>query len=90
MRRSRREHCTPGRDLDHPGVAVSTSNYAYDDEQVRLGVEVTETGGIRIEAAGTGVGAAVNLTVMGAQRLTGLLTAAITTAIHGGLGGGAR
>jgi hypothetical protein len=73
-------------------VAVTTSSpqYAYDDDQVRLGVEVTETGGIRIEAAGTGVGAAVNLTVMGAQRLSGLLAAAITTAIHRGLGGGAR
>jgi hypothetical protein len=71
-------------------VAVGTSNYAYDDEQVRIGVEVTETGGIRVEAAGTGVGAAVNVTVMGAQRLSGLLASAITTAIHRGLGGGAR
>jgi len=71
-------------------VSTSSARYAYDDEQVRLGVEVTETGGIRVEAAGTGVGAAVNLTVMGAQRLSGLLASAITTAIHRGLGGGAR
>ena len=68
-------------------MSTSSPQYAYDDEQVRLGVEVTETGGIRIEAAGTGVGAAVNLTVMGAQRLSGLLSGAITTAIHRGLGG---
>jgi hypothetical protein len=72
------------------GLAVNTSNYAYDDEQVRLAVEVTELGGIRIEAAGTGVGAAVNLTVTGAQRLSGLLASAITTAIRRGLGGGGR
>ena len=69
-------------------MSTSSAQYAYDDEQVRLGVEVTETGGIRIEAAGTGVGAAVNLTVMGAQRLSGLLASAITTAIHRGLPGG--
>jgi len=71
-------------------VSTSSAQYAYDDEQVRLGVEVTETGGIRVEAAGTGVGAAVNLTAMGAQRLSGLLASAITTAIHRGLGGAAR
>jgi hypothetical protein len=47
---------TPAGPSTTHGVAVSTSNYAYDDKQVRLGVGVTETGGIRIEAAGTGVG----------------------------------
>ena len=54
---------------------------------MRLGVEVTELRGIRIEAAGAGVGAAVNLTIVDAQRLSGLLAAAIATAIHRGLGG---
>jgi hypothetical protein len=67
---------------------VTTSNYAYDDEQVRLGVEVTDTGAIRVEALGLGVSAAEQLSVMGAQRLTGMLGAAITTAIHNGIGGG--
>jgi hypothetical protein len=37
-------------------VSTSSTQYSYDDESVRLGVEVTEIGGIRIEAAGTGVG----------------------------------
>ena len=44
----------------------------------------------QVVSGGTGVGAAVNLIVIRAQRLSGLLASAITTAIHRGLGGGAR
>ena len=49
---------------------------------------MTDTGAIRVEALGLGVSAAVQLSVMGAQRLSGMLGAAITTAIHNGIGGG--
>jgi hypothetical protein len=81
------------RALDDPNeiaVTESSSERAYDDDSVRLAVQVTDTGAIRVEALGLGVSAAVQLSVMGAQRLSGLLGAAITTAIHRGLGGSAR
>ena len=62
--------------------------HEYQDEGTRLAVDLTGDGGIRVRAAGGGVGAAVDLTVVGAQRLATMLGSALTTAIHRGLPGG--
>ena len=59
----------------------------YQDDAALLGISVTDDGGILLQASGTRVSAAIVLTVVGAQRLSGMLGSAITTAIHRGLGG---
>jgi len=61
--------------------------HEYQDEGTRLAVDLTGDGGIRVRAAGGGVGAAVDLTVVGAQRLATMLGSAIAGAIQRGLPG---
>jgi hypothetical protein len=72
-------------------VSRSSSNpdREYADELAGLGVEIDKDGGtIRVRAANDGLGAVVNLSVVGAQRLATMLGAAVVTAVHRGIPGG--
>ena len=82
---------TPRSDLDARPERTDPADPAYADEFALLSVE-TPSGdqqAIRLRAAGTGVGAVVDLSVIGAQRLATLLDNAVITATARGLGGGA-
>jgi hypothetical protein len=68
-------------------VSTSSPVHEYSDEGTRLAVDLTGDGGIRVRAASGGVGAAVALTVVGAQRLATMLGSAIAGAIQRGLPG---
>ena len=65
-----------------PDETVPTFQYA--DDHVRLAVDNAPGGVIRVRAAAAGCGATFDLSVVGAQRLTSMLGAAITTAITRG------
>ena len=69
-------------------MSTSSREYDHQEESTLLGVGLTGDGGIRIRAASGGVGAAVESTVTGAQRLATMLGSAVTGAIHRGLPGG--
>jgi len=69
-------------------VTESSPMHEYQDESARLAVDLTGDGAIRVRAASAGVGAAVELSIVGAQRLATMLGAAVTSAIHRGLPGG--
>ena len=69
-------------------MSTSSSVHEYSDEGTGLAVGLTGDGGIRIRAASGGVGAAVDLSIIGAQRLATMLGSALTAAIHRGLPGG--
>ena len=62
--------------------------YEYADDGTRLAVDVAADSTIRVRAAAAGVGAAVDLSVVGAQRLASMLGSAVTAAIQRGLPGG--
>ena len=70
-------------------MSTSSPVHEYSDEGTRLAVDLTGDGGIRVRAA-SGVGAAVDLTVLGAQRLATVSGSAIAGAIHRGLPGAGR
>ena len=72
-----------------PRRRLSTSSpvHEYSDEGIRLAVDLTGDGGIRVRAASGGVGAVVDLTVVGAQRLATTSGSAIADAIQRGLPG---
>lgn len=69
-------------------MSESSPLHEYQDESARLAVDLTGDGGIRVRVASGGVGAVVDLTIIGAQRLATMLGSAVTAAIHRGLPGG--
>ena len=66
-------------------MSESSPLHEYQDESTRLAVNLTGDGAIRVRAASGGLGAAVELSIVGAQRLATMLGAAVTGAIHRGL-----
>jgi hypothetical protein len=65
-----------------PAVTESSRMPEYADEQVLLSVEppTTSRSTIRLQAAGTSVGALLELSATGASRLADMLTAVAVTA----------
>jgi hypothetical protein len=58
----------------------------YVDGDVQLSVDTaTDHRPIRLRAAGIGVGCVVDLTALGAQRLSAMLDSAVTSAITRGM-----
>ena len=71
-----------------PAVTESSRMPEYSDEQVLLSVEppTASRSTIRLHAAGSGVGALVDLSATGASRLASMLNAAAITASARDLG----
>jgi hypothetical protein len=57
----------------------------YTDDGTKLAVDLPGDGSIRVRAVSGPVGAAVDLGVVGAQRLATMLGSAVTAVIHRGL-----
>lgn len=78
---------TPERGLRMPNKNLPISSpHQYADEFVQLGVDNADRDGvIRLRAAGGGCGTVIDLSVLGAQRLSTMLAASIRTAISRGL-----
>jgi hypothetical protein len=72
------------------GQSIPPTDYFDDDVMLSVEPPTESRPSIRLRAAGTGVGALVELSATGASRLAGMLESAVVTAIHRGLGGGAR
>ncbi len=71
-------------------MTASSPQYEFHDGSVRVAIDIDHAADppIRVRAACGGVGAMFTLSVVGAQRLDVMLSAAITRAISRGLGGG--
>jgi hypothetical protein len=71
-------------------VTGSSPQFEFHDGSVRVAIDIDHAAEppIRVRAASDGVGTTFSLSVVGAQRLDVMLSAAITRAISRGLGGG--
>ena len=66
-------------------MSQSSPLHEYQDESARIAVDLIGDGGIRVRAASGGVGAAVDLSIIGARRLATMIGSALTAAIQRGL-----
>ncbi len=69
------------------GQIVPPPEYFDDDVMLTVEAPTESRATIRLRAAGTGVGAWVDLSATEASRLAGMLESAVVTAIARGLGG---